>query len=99
MRAGDQQAWHCLAGRRAVASGMVNALAIKTAFPRPAQPCAAPEDSAEEDAVNELPGSKHTAREEAGLKAAPIPLAFEQCSAPVDRAGAELFPNVQLTGP
>lgn len=78
---------------------MVNAVAIKTALPCPAQPYAAPEDSAEEDAANELPRSKHTAREQSSLKKPPVPLAFEQGGASVDRAGAEPFPNVQLTGP
>jgi len=74
-------------------------MAVKTAFPDSAHPCAAPEDSAEERPTDELPRSKHPAGEQTGFKASPVPLTFEQRGAPVDGIGSELFSNVQFTGP
>src|SRR5579863_8551252 len=82
-----------------IASRMVNPIAVKTAFPDSAHPCAAPENSAEERPAGELPRSKHPAGEQTGFKAPSVPLTFEQRGAPVDCIGSEPFSSVQFTGP
>ena len=76
---------------------MVDPVAIKTALPYSAEPCAAPKDPAKEDSSDEPPRSKHASDEQTRLKASAVPLTFEQRRSAVDSERAEPFLSVNLT--